>query len=119
MARRWARRTSNEKLLMENSESRRRGKLQTSRDKRGAFEGIILQVELAIEIEIVDARAQRGRGGVAERRVPVAADQNFQAMRTRGGDHPPCLVETAAFHQLDIYSIDLSCKRRDVSARET
>src|SRR5688572_32106595 len=111
MASRFTRRTSKGELLMGNAEARAGRKLQPAVAKRCTFEGVVLQVQVAIKIEMIDERSKRRGRRVAKGSVAVTADEKPHAVRARGCDHAKRFIEADALHQLGVHGIKLRSER--------
>src|SRR4051812_41717744 len=93
-------------VLMKYSEAGGGAEMKAALAQRCAAKRVVFQIQVTVQIEIIDEPAEVGCGGVGERAVAVAADQDFQAMRARGRDQAQRTVEPAALHQLDVDAVD-------------
>lgn len=81
-------------------------------------EGIVQEVEVAVEVEVGGEGGEVGGGSVGQSAVGVTPKHDTESEGLGGVDHAEGFGEAAGFHQFDIDAVDAIAQPRNISAGE-
>lgn len=80
-----------------------------------AFRGIRVEIEVAIEIDVVEEGAEGSAGGDGDARFAHTADHGLEAESPGGGDDTQGLGDAAGLHEFEVDPIDAFGDGRDIA----